>query len=266
MELIKKILEALFSPVGALAVLAGAGLLLSFVRRGRNAGFRFLICAGFLFLFFLFSPMAKFAILGLERQYPPLLQPPQSKGIDRIAVLSGYAEEHPGMPVTSIFSTPTVCSMAEGLRLYRLVPGAKLIASGGIVRKGDRPIAATMADFLKQTGVPTDDLVVEGNSRNTYENLVELKKIVGTRPFILVAQACDMKRAVAVAHKLQMRPIPAPACFWAAQRCRPDMSFREWTFDFFAGFAHPLPENLSRLQWACHEYVGIAWYRLLGRI
>jgi uncharacterized SAM-binding protein YcdF (DUF218 family) len=266
MENIKRFIEIIISPLGILVLLTFAGIVLSFSRRRRHIGPRFLICAGILFLLFLFSPLAQYLVLGLERQYPPLLSPPQSLKADRIAVLAGYAEEHPGMPITSIVSDQTIGTITEGLRLYRLIPDAKLITSGGIVHMGDKPVAANMAAFLQQMGVQPEDLIVEGNSNNTYENLVEIKKIVGSRPFILVAQACDLKRAAAVARKLQMHSIPAPACCWAVQHHRPDMSFRKRIADFFVSFAHPSLTNLSRIQWAYHEYAGLAWYRLLGRI
>jgi uncharacterized SAM-binding protein YcdF (DUF218 family) len=264
MDTIKKFIEIIFSPLGIIVLLICAGIILSFSKRFRRGGHRFLFSAGILFLIFLFSPLAQYLMLGLEKQFPPLLNPPQSQKVDWIVVLAGFAEEFPGMPITSTISVQTIGTLSEGLRLSRLVPGAKLITSGGVVHKGDKPVAASMAEFLKQLGAPPETLIVEGNSRNTYENLVEVKKIVGSSPFILVAQACDLKRAVAVAGKLQMKPIPAPACYWAMQHHRPGL--RDEIVDFFIRCAKPSVTNLSRIQWAYHEYAGIAWYRILGRI
>ncbi len=266
MEFISRSLELIFSPLGILTFVTLAGVVLSFSKRRLHAGRRLLICAGILFLLFLFSPLAQFLMLRLERQYPPLISPPESPKTDQIVMLAGYAEENPGIPVTSDISEQTVLVLSEGLRLYRIIPGAKLITSGGVARSGDKPVAAIMADFLQQMGAPAKDLIVEGNSRNTYENLVEVKKIVGSRPFILVALGCDLKRAAAVAGKLKMQVIPAPAGLWAVQHHRTDMSFSEKIADFFVSFAHPSLTNLLKLQWAWHEYNGLLWYRLLGRI
>ena len=266
MEIIKRSIEAIFSPVGILVFLASAGVLLSFGRRRRPIALRLLIGSALLFLIFLFSPLAQYLMLGLERQYPPLLNPPESPKVDQIVMLAGYAEENPGFPITSNLSDQTTCVLSEGLRLYRLIPGAKMITSGGIARRGDQPVAAIMADFLQQMGVPAKDLIVEGRSQNTHENFVEIKKIVGAQPFILVALGCDLKRAAAVAKKLRMQPIPAPAGLWAAQHHRAGMGLSEKIADFFASFAHPSLTNFSKLQWAYHEYVGLFWYRLLGRV
>jgi uncharacterized SAM-binding protein YcdF (DUF218 family) len=242
--------------------LTSAGCALHFTKRHVDTGRRLVYCGAALFLVFLFSPLAKYLIWNLEKPYPPLFAPPRSPAVDRIAVLSGYAEDNAGTPVTSNTDWQTAGSMSEGLRLYRLAPGAKLIMSGGPSRPGGRPAAAIMADFMREMGVPAPDLIVEGNSRNTYENLREIRKLVGGRPFILVAQGCDLRRAVAVARKLQMHAIPAPACLWAS-RAR---ASRAWATDFLEDFAHPSIENLSRIQWAYHEYLGLMWYRILGRV
>jgi len=264
-EILKRSAELLFSPLGIMTVFIAFGLLLSAGRRHSHAGSRLLVCGGSLFLVFLFSPLAEYLVLSLERPYPPMLEPPESPKTSRIVVLAGYAEEHPGFPITSTISGQTMCSMAEGLRLYRLIPGSTLVLSGGVVRRGERPVAASMAEFLRQMGVPDKDLIMEGKSQNTYENLVEVKKLLGPDPFILVAAACDLRRAVAVARKLKMAAIPAPSCIWASQNHPDHASIGEQTAIFFTGFG-PSLENLPRLQWAYHEYAGYVWYRLLGRV
>ncbi len=265
MEIIKKSVELLFSPVGILSISTACGLVLAASRRHRRAGCRWLVCGGLLFMIFLFTPLAEYLVLRLERPYPPMLAPPESPKVGRIVVLAGYAEDHPGFPITSNVSAQTICTMTEGLRLYRLLPGTKLILSGGIIRIGDRPVSAMMADFLQQVGVPADEIIVEGNSQNTYENLLEVKKFVGSDPFILVAAGCDLRRATAVARKLQMAAIPAPACIWASQHHPEKASAGEKIAAFLRRFG-PSVENLSRLQWAYHEYLGYVWYRLLGYI
>jgi uncharacterized SAM-binding protein YcdF (DUF218 family) len=266
MEFAKRLIELIFSPLGILSILMAVGFLLSVFGRQSRAGRRFLICGAFLFLIFLFSPLAQYLMWNLERQYPPLITPPALPKIDRIVVLAGYAEENPGIPVTSSVSDQTLANMSEGLRLYRLVPKAKLITSGGVAKKGERAVAATMADFLQQMGVIKDDLILEGNSQNTFENLREVRNLLGPAPFILVASGCDMRRAVAVAKKLQMNPIPAPAYIWALRGCPSTASAREHVDAYIKHRGYVSFGNFSRLQWAYHEYLGYIWYRFLERI
>ena len=266
MEIIKRSIEIVISPLGIVSLLMAAGIVLWNTKRYALLARRLLLWGGMLFLIFLFSPLSRYLILGLERPFPPLLSPPESPKTERIVILAGYAEEFPGLPITSSISQQTIYSLSEGLRLYRLLPESKLILSGGVPPGGEKSVAASMSDFLRQMGVPSEDLFVEGNSRNTYENLVEVGKLVGSDPFILVASACDLKRIIAVAHKLKMKPIPAPAYIWTLQHYPSDMSLSDRVADFFICFAFPSTENLSRLQWAYHEYAGYAWYKLLGRI
>ena len=265
MQVIKHLVEIIFSPGGILSILAASGVLLSLTGRHAHFARRLLTFSGLLFLVFVFTPLSEYLILGLEMDYPPMLHPPALPGIDRIVVLAGYAEDHAGFPVTSTITQQTMCSMSEGLRLYRLVPGSKLILSGGVARTGERPVAAAMSEFLQQMGVPGSDVIVEGNSQTTYENLVEVKRLVGPKRFILVAQGADLRRATAVARKLNMNSIPAPACLWTLQY-HTNLSPSEQIGRFFESFGHPSLDRLSRLQWAYHEYLGYAWYCIMGRI
>jgi uncharacterized SAM-binding protein YcdF (DUF218 family) len=262
----KKLLEAVISPLGIMTILLLSGAIAIFIKRYTRLGLRLLTGGSSMFIIFLFSPLSQYMIYGLERQFPPLLTPPQSPSINRIVVLAGYAEDHPQFPITSNVSSQTMGNLTEGLRIYRLIPESKIILSGGIARKNDKPVASLMADFLQQAGVPAADLLVEGVSQNTYENLFEVKKWVGAHPFILVAAACDLKRAVAVASKLGMHSIPAPACIWTLQNYPNNAGAAGHLAFFFKSFGSPSLENISRLQWAYHEYLGCLWYRLLGRI
>jgi uncharacterized SAM-binding protein YcdF (DUF218 family) len=266
MENAKRSIELIFSPLGIVVIVLSLGIVLSMAKRYSRAGHRFLFCGALLFLSILLSPLAQYLMWNLERQFPPLLTPPAIPKIERIAILAGYAEEHPGIPITSDVSDQTLGNMSEGLRLYRLAPNTKLIVSGGVVEKGKRSVAAGMADFLQQMGVSKENLIVEGNSQNTYENLREIRKLVGTAPFILVASACDLRRAVAVARKLQMNPIPAPACIRALQKCPRTSTAGQHVAAYIRNRGYISLNNLRKLQWAYHEYVGYIWYRLLGRI
>jgi uncharacterized SAM-binding protein YcdF (DUF218 family) len=264
MEIVKRSIEMVFSPLGIMVIFMVLGIILSLTRRYFRPGRRLLFCSGLLFLIYLFSPLSLFLTWNLERYFEPLLAPEESPKVSRIVILAGYAEEHSEFPITSNASAQTISSITEGNRLYRLIPGAKLITSGGVARTGDKSVAALMADFLQQMGVPTRDLIVEGNSRNTYENILMVKEFVGEDPFILVAAACDLRRAVAVAQKLQMNPIPAPSGIWTLQNHPKDAGI----FDQFIGFfkSGPSLNNLFRLQWAYHEYLGYIWYKLLDRV
>jgi uncharacterized SAM-binding protein YcdF (DUF218 family) len=197
----------------------------------------------------------------LESQYAPLVQLP-SCTVDRIVILAGYGTTQPCVAVMSTVSPQTLCNLAEGLRLYRRLPASKVLLSGGIMRPGDPPLASLMADVLREMGVPAHDILVEEQSQDTYENLVHVQRMVGTQPFILVAAAGDLPRAMAVAHKLGLHPVAAPAGIRTWQQHASGRHLSRvlevcTTVDF---------ERLPRLQWAFHEYIGYVWYKIHGRV
>ena len=266
MNALKSLVEFIFSPLGVMTLLLCGGFILSVLRRTSRWGRRLVLTGVFFFFLFTFTPLAEVLIRSLERHYSPLLTPPVSIPIKRIVVLSGYAEESSTIPVTSNLDEEMLYRLAEGIRLYRRLPGSNLILSGGSLRRGDKPVASIMANFLREMGIPDKDISLEGRSLNTYENLLEVKKIIGSDPFILVTSGYALRRAMAVARKLGMHPTAAPAHIWALQHYPPEMDRTEWFLAVLGGFSSPSPARLAYLQLAYHEYLGYAWYKLLGRI
>ena len=53
---------------------------------------------------------------------------------------------------------------------------------------------------------------------------------------------------------------------WAARNYPADMNWLRWTWKVFEGMAHPSTDRFTYLQRAFHEYVGYAWYWMLGRV
>jgi uncharacterized SAM-binding protein YcdF (DUF218 family) len=266
MTILKRSIEICFSPVGIMTLLFVAGLIVIAYRRTSRMGHRLIWGGVWLYLIFLFTPLAEVLVSNLERPFPAMLHPDASAGIRAIVVLSGYGEDSSFLPVTSKLSEETIARMVEGIRLYRELPGVKLVVSGGVLRAGERPIADLMADFAKAMGVPEGDVVIETKSETTHENLVEVKKIIGSEPFILVTSACDLRRSTAVARNLGMKPLAAPAAIWAAQNYPAGMPWLEWSRKLIEGVATPSTSRFGYLQWAYHEYVGYAWYWMLGRV
>jgi len=264
MTSLKGMLEACFSPIGLVAILFASGIVLNAFRRRSDIGFRLLWSGAGLFLVFLLTPLAEVLYANLEHPYPAMLNPGAS--VRTIVVLAESGEDFPFLPVTNKLGAETISRMVESIRLYREIPDARLIVSGGIVRHKDRPIANLMAEFATAMGVAKQDIVVEGRSTTIYENLLEVNKIIGSAPFILVTSSGDLRRAVAVASKLGMKPLPAPAAIWAARNYPADMSWLRWIWKVFEGMAHPSTDRFSYLQRAFHEYVGYAWYWMLGRV
>jgi uncharacterized SAM-binding protein YcdF (DUF218 family) len=256
-------IEGILSPVGILTLLMAGGLVASLSRRWSGLGHRLLASGAAVWILGTCLPLAELSIFALERPYRPLSSL-DSVAADTIVILSAYAEDHPTIPVTSTVSDQTMCRLVEGIRLYHQRPHLTVVVSGGAA--SGRPFALIMADFLRAMGIPEGDLRVESRSRNTYENLREVKTIVGDRPFVLVATAADLRRALAVARRLGMRAIPAPACIWALEHWSPDMGWQDWVWQLAGSVGPPSTQRWAYLQWAHHEYLGYVWYAWLGRL
>jgi len=264
MDILKNLLETWFSPLGILATLFVLGLFLSAFRRQSRMGHRLVWSGAGMYLIFVITPLAEVVYANLEHPYPSMLHP--DAAVRTVVVLVGYGEDLPFLSVTSKPSVEAVSRIAEGIRLYRELPAARLILSGGTVRRQDRPTADLTADFAMAMGVPKQDIVLEGLSTTTYENLLEVKRIVGSEPFILVTSSDHLRRATAVAHRLGMNPLPAPAAIWAARYYPAGMSWLEWGWKLVEDTGYSDANRLSYLQRAYHEYVGYIWYWMLGRV
>ena len=141
-----------------------------------------------------------------------------------------------------------------------------IVSSGGIAWPGAAPEAADMAEVLKFAGVPESAIVQETNSRNTYENAVYVQEILasrGIRRILLVTSAMHMPRALLIFRHQGAEPLPAPADFIATGR-----DFEESHNGLKAIAVNLLPDAES-LEWssrAIKEYLGLAVYRLTGRL
>jgi uncharacterized SAM-binding protein YcdF (DUF218 family) len=259
-----ELIELWLSPTGLLAVLFAVGLGASAIRRRSPLGRRLLCTGAGLYLLFVMTPLAEVVYLGLERCCPPMLAPDPS--VRTVVVLAGYGEDLTFLPITSRLTGEVIPRLAEGIRLYRELPTARLVLAGGVAHRGDRPVAEQMAEFARAMGVPQQDIVIEGRSATTYENMLELKPIVGAAPFLLVTSSAEMRRAAAVARKLGMYALPAPTSIWASRYYPAGMSWLKFVRKAIGDIGYPKAHRLTYLQRAHHEYAGYMWYWLLGRV
>jgi len=256
--LLKKILSPLFMPLClSLEILLAGVILLWFTRRQRLG--KILTTAGLLMLVALSLPAIANPLLAtLEDRYPPLpggTAPAAGAlpaGVPWIVVLGGGMTDDPRVPATSRISQESLARLAEAVRLYRLMPGCRLIFSGGAAF-GRTPEAVVMAQVAGDMGIPSRDILTEGRSKDTEEQASLIGGMVGKAPFVLVTSAAHMPRSVALFRKQGMAPIPAPAAFQALEDRNP------------AGF-HPAVSALRKSEAAFHEYLGCIWSSLRDRL
>ncbi len=186
--------------------------------------------------YFLFSwaPFTNILIRGLESQYEKLEDQDIDKA-DQVVVLLGG-------------ELGSQLRANEALRLYFLKnQEGKIIISGRYF--DDVNIGRMIKNYLIERGVNFEDIILEEESKNTFQHAIYLKEIVGDDSFFLVTSQYHMPRSMEVFEKAGLNPLAVPA----------DSRISELTdfFDFL-----PNSYNLYSSDIAFHEYLGILFYRV----
>jgi uncharacterized SAM-binding protein YcdF (DUF218 family) len=259
----------LLSPVPISFTLLVVGMFLLWFTRREMLG-KILVSLGILIIFPLsFNAVSSKLLRPIEYQYPPLmldssgnkLDPQGSSSINQnepamkwIVVLGGGHVSDPNVPLTSQVSTSSLVRLTEGVRLYRKLPGSKIVLMGGAVfdTVPEVEIVAKIAEIMN---VNRNDLVLEKISKDTEEQAKFIKNIVGNDQFILVTSASHMPRSVALFKKVGLNPVPAPTNHRVVDGKRMSPG------DFF-----PSTGGLGKAENAIYEYLCMAWSKIRNKI
>lgn len=189
------------------------GLIFLWNAKKKKTG-KIIVTSGVLLLMLFGFPFFPDLLLGnMEQQYVTFSKNKnhenQFSDIKYVVVLAGGHILDPGLPITSQFSYEGLVRLIEGIRLYGEMHGSKLILSGG---RGRDPItdAGLMSELSIALGVDKNDIILESESMNTFDEARYIKPIVGDDNFLLVTSASHMFRSVVLFRELGMKPIPAP--------------------------------------------------------
>jgi uncharacterized SAM-binding protein YcdF (DUF218 family) len=253
-----KILTQLAYPLCiALGLLAIALVLLA---RRRVRGARRLLVAALLLLAVPSLPAFGFHLLhSLEGRYPPVA--PEAAPNAGAIVLLGGAISPPHPPLYWADLNGAADRILHAARLWRAGKAPIVVSSGGggPYIGGPQTPSEAMADILVELGVSRDAIVLEKQSRNTYENALYSKRLLderGIRDVLVVTSAAHMLRALAVFRSLGLNAVPAATDFESGGAI--DYEYPAvWIPDAGA---------LVGTGAAMKEYLGIAVYTLRGWI
>ena len=171
-----------------------------------------------------------------------------------VVVLAGGLMGDPTLPIQLQISHHSRVRLIEGIKLHRLLPGSKIILTGGIGFGGPAE-ATTLSRVAEELGVAKSDMVLEVQSRDTKDHPFYIRHLVQDEPFILVTSAFHMPRAMKLFLKQGLDPIPAPAGHWKSAK-------EFWSpANFF-----PSSSGLRLAELAYHEYMGLVWAWIRGQI
>lgn len=252
---LSKFLTQLVYPLNlsiALGLLAG----LAFWRGRRGLG-GWLLTASLAILWGFSTPVFTDCLrASLERVYPSVSIEDLPKA-DAIVVLGGGVEAAIAPRLTVDLKAGADRVLYAG-RLYRAGKAPLVVVSGGNLPwlNDGRAEAYEMAGLLGEWGVPATAIVLEPNSRTTYENALFSKTLLQARgidTILLVTSALHMPRALATFQAAGFRAVPAPTDVEVVDRVKPT-SLR-WL---------PDAEALEGGTRALKEYLGMGVYWLRG--
>jgi len=245
----------LITPSNLVATICLIGVVLS-LTRWRRAGVRIGVAGILLLLVCGYSPLGNVLLLTLSERFPAWHE--NGRAPDGIIVLGGAINPD----LTAVRGAAEMNSSAERMtaaaELARRFPEAKIVLSGGNANPF-HPLsteAEVGRQLLESLGVAADRIVMEGRSRNTYENAIFTRETIHPKPdehWLLVTSAYHMSRAMGVFRAAGFNVEAYPV----------DWRTRGW-IDAGRPFL-TLSGGLGRLDTAAHEWVGLVSYRLVGR-
>lgn len=247
MFVIKKIISAFLMPLPIgifLLFLAFLYLLFNSYKKAKL----FLFLGLFWFLLLFFQPISNAIIKPLENAHESLLNIPK---VEYILVLGSSHTSNDNLSLTSQLSPVAINRLSEGIRIYKELGNAKLILSGyGAFDKNSH--ALMLEKLAISLGVKKEDIIRFDTTKDTKEEVIETKKLLGNKDFILVTSASHMKRANLLFKKEGLSPYLAPTYH---------LGNKTQGFDsYFSG------RNLFKVEIAFHEYEGLIFSWLKNEI
>lgn len=257
---LSKLLPLLVYPVGLASIL----LIISLIFKKERCK-RLTVILALLILWLSGNRWISMSVVrSLEWRYLPLENIPQA---DAIVVLGGGTD-------ASDYPRPMVDITAAGDRilygglLYKEGKAPIILLSGGNISwfgtRGNTP-AEQMAQILTMMEIPTDVMLLQTQSQNTYEDALyssQILKELGFNRILLVTSALHMPRSVGLFEKQGIEVIPAPTDYRVTQALWEDL--KKPSLESFLINLFPNVSNATALTNALKEYIGMIVYRWRG--
>jgi uncharacterized SAM-binding protein YcdF (DUF218 family) len=250
--LFSRLFDLIVNPSTLLLLLCAAGLLLT-LRRMHVWGHRLLIAGIAGYVAFAVLPLGTWLLRPLENRFPP--PNPMPEQVDGIISLGGAINLDLSADRSAPQLTDAAGRMTAFVALARHYPNARLVFAGGSGKLAFGPIteAEVARTFYQQLGIDPRRIVFENRSRNTHENALFARDLVHPHPgehWLLVTTAADLPRAVGSFRGVGWRVVAVPADYHSPRHS--------------GGWTPGLLNGLRDADWAVHEWIGLAYYRMRG--
>ncbi len=254
---LSKILGFFLSPSNLLACLLIAGLV-GLKTRFARAGRRILVFAVVALVAGAFLPVGNVLLSPLENRFKRPHLTKSSTPPYGIIVLGGSVDTVISRARGEVALNESAERLFTALALAKRFPETRILFSGGSGRLLYRTMseAEAVKPFFADMGIAPHRLILEGRSRNTWQNARYVKKMLASRStenWLLVTSAFHMPRAVGTFRKAGINVTPWPTDF----RTRGNgTSYRVLS---------TAASNWKRMDLAVREWFGLLVYRLTGR-
>jgi uncharacterized SAM-binding protein YcdF (DUF218 family) len=237
---LKKFVTFFIEPFGLVLSLFVFGIYFLFANR-KSCSKLFLSLSLGLLLLFSYEPFSNFLLENLENQYPKY---DYKIDVKYIHVLGSGHNTDKSQPLSSNIGSVGVKRVIEGVIIHKNTAGSKLIFTG---YEGDTNIsnAQMNANLAMMLGVKEDNIIINKEPKDTKEEALFAKSMLGGEVFVLVTSASHMPRSMKLFKSLGLNPIAAPTAFYKKE--------------LSSYLKEPNIDSFKNSTMAMHEYIGILW-------
>lgn len=249
--ILKKCISAFLMPLPFSIAFIIIGLILLWFTKKQFLG-KIITTTGLsLIIFFSMEDTSMLLLRPLETIYKPYTI--LDNKVKFIVVLGGGGILLQNAPIDNIIKPVGIARIIEGMRIYKETKECKLILTGSTIPGTKYTESGLKAEIAEYFGVRHEDIITISSPKDTEEEVLSLKEIIGKNPFALITSASHMYRAMGLFKKQGMNPIPAPVLLFSPKEEHRIISV-------------PTSSNISISEQAIHEYEGLLWSWLRNRI
>jgi uncharacterized SAM-binding protein YcdF (DUF218 family) len=253
--IISKVFWQLASPDISLLLILSAGVCLLYFDR-EMLGRRLIIVATIIILLFSLFPISSMLLIPLENRFS--VPEPLPQDINGVIVLGGAESPILTQERGQVSLGGSAERLTTFVSLARRFSDVKLVYAGGQAAIGvqDYKEAFTARLFFEQMGLDLDRIIFDSQSRNTMENAQNAFKLVKPKKgekWVLITSAWHMPRSVGIFRKLGWEVIPYPVDYKTTGKSEVTLHFP------------PRLSSTSAVSNVLYEWIGLVYYRLLGR-
>lgn len=246
--ILSKILAIVLVPLYWIIGLLVVGLWRKHTRVGRR-----MLRIGVTLLLLTTNPLLYNLVLDAYEPEPPR---ELTETYDYIILLGGFTDATQIDQPEQYYDNGQGDRLLTALQLYRTGSGRKILISSGsnhIIRK-EFVEADHVARYLRSLGIPESDILIENQSRNTYENAqLTAAMLPEDARCLLVTSAFHMPRAAACFRRVGID--------FTAYPTNPMSKPLQWSLDHWLS---PNPMGLYYWKLLIKEWVGYVVYKLKG--